>query len=150
MIDYISPNFELQCAIDDRDIIHIEQVITRERDFLNAVCLGEDQTPLAYACMLGYADVVRFLIEKGADVNVRMGKDGETAIYWAVEENKLEVIRLLVEFGARTKIYSYQGDTPADCIPSEDDYDGDFESLEIMSEYLQECFDREDSWYDNG
>jgi hypothetical protein len=36
----------------------------------------------------------------------------------------------------------------ADCIPSEDDYDGEVESLEIMSEYLQECFDREDSWYD--
>jgi ankyrin repeat protein len=150
MIDHGNSGFELQSAIDDRNITHIDRIITHNKDLLNAVCLGDDQTPLAYACMLGYVDVVRFLIEKGSDVNARMGADGETAIYWAVIENQLEVVKLLVDFGARTKVQSYQGTIPADYASSENDnYDDDVEGLKIMSEYLQECFDREYSLYDS-
>jgi Ankyrin repeats (many copies) len=149
MIDYVNSSFELQCAIEDQDIIHIEQVLLRAKDCLNAVCLGEDQTPLAYACVLGCGDVVRFLIEKGADVNVRMGEDGETALFQAVLENKFEIVKLLVEYGAKIKIQDYQGNTPLDyAVFENDNYENDIEGLRIMSKYLQECFDRENSWCD--
>jgi ankyrin repeat protein len=92
-------------------------------------------------------DLVKLLIEKGADVNLRMGEDGETAIYYAVHENNLEIVKLLVELGARVKILDYVDNTPIDHVSTE--YDGyDNKSAVTMREYLQDCFDKEDTWYD--
>ena len=134
MIDYATPGFELRCAIENRDITHVEQVILREKDFLNAVCLGEDQTPLAYACELGFVDVARFLVDRGADVNVRMSSDGYTALFWAVMGNRLEAVKFLVESGSEIDIQSYQGETLFDMTHEDDNVD-----LSEIYEYLKEC-----------
>ncbi len=133
IFDIVHPYFELQFAVEAGDITHVKHVILERKDFLNEVCLGDDQTPLAYACMLGYLDIVIFLVEQGADVNIRMGDDGYTALFWAVMGGQIECVKFLVESGAKINIQSYQGDIVFDMAHYEDD---DVDLTEIH-EYLQ-------------
>lgn len=60
-----------------------------------------DQTPpLHLAAQAGHADVVEFLIKKGADINKADGY-GRFPIHCAASGGKLDVIRLLLSAGAR-------------------------------------------------
>ncbi|MEW6298901.1 MAG: ankyrin repeat domain-containing protein [Thermodesulfobacteriota bacterium] len=57
-------------------------------------------TALIVAARQGYADTVRLLIERGADVNAQ-DKYGTTALQWAEKNGHKDVVRLLKEAGAR-------------------------------------------------
>lgn len=57
------------------------------------------QTALLFATFQEHVDAVRFLVEKGADVN-RQTRDENTALHMAVYKNNLEIGRLLCENGA--------------------------------------------------
>jgi len=47
-----------------------------------------------------YTDIVKLLIENGADVNVK-DKDGMTALMYASEEGYTEIVSLLKNAGAK-------------------------------------------------
>lgn len=53
------------------------------------------QTPLMYACRAGHVEVVRELLNRGANVNKVSGK-GRTALFEAVEWDQEEVVELLL------------------------------------------------------
>lgn len=55
-------------------------------------------TPLIIACVYGYEDLARYLIAKGADVNIK-GKDGSTALIAAASNSKA-LVELLISKGA--------------------------------------------------
>lgn len=57
-------------------------------------------TSLHWACMRAHWDVAKYLIEKGADLNV-VGGDGGTQINWAVHHDNVDFIKLMVEKGAK-------------------------------------------------
>ncbi len=59
----------------------------------------EGQTPLFYATYTGNTEMVKWLLENGADVNARF--DGETPLQRAQEEEFTEIIELLKAYGAR-------------------------------------------------
>ncbi len=65
-------------------------------------------TPLMYALLYGDADVVRLLLDNGADPNVR-NEAGATALMWAVDD--LEKTRLLLRRGADVNARSEDGRT---------------------------------------
>jgi ankyrin repeat protein len=46
---------------------------------------GTGATPLHYAAFGGHRDVVRFLVQQGADINARDGQFGATPAGWAIE-----------------------------------------------------------------
>ncbi len=50
-------------------------------------------------------------LEKGANINAA-GKDGGTALHWAVGGNKPDIVRLLLERGAKAAPVDTQGQTP--------------------------------------
>ena len=54
----------------------------------------DGKTPLHVACMKGHIDVVKALIENGADVNIKDG-DIKTGLDIAREKNHLEITELL-------------------------------------------------------
>ena len=56
------------------------------------------QTPLHLAATGGHIEIVRLLLEKGADINARDIKG--TPLHWAASRGHLEVVRWLVENGA--------------------------------------------------
>ena len=59
-----------------------------------------EATPLMLACRHGHLEVIKLLIEKGADVNfLTSSYPARSALMLAVEKRKLEVVKLLVHFG---------------------------------------------------
>jgi hypothetical protein len=50
-MNYEDPRYELNCAIGDKDIDRIEQIILTEKELLNVPCFGDDQTLLGHACI---------------------------------------------------------------------------------------------------
>ncbi len=65
-------------------------------------------TPLMYAALYGDADAVRFLLDNGADPNVR-NEVGASALLWAVDD--LEKTRWLLQRGADVNARSDDGRT---------------------------------------
>ena len=67
-------------------------------------------TPLAYAAFGGHAQVVEFLIDKGADVDAR-APNHATALMMAAKSGHAEVVKLLLEADADTDIKTADGIT---------------------------------------
>jgi ankyrin repeat protein len=57
------------------------------------------KTPLMYAAEYGYEKIVGLLLRSGAMVDAQ-NKRGQTALYYAVLENKVKCVGILLEFGA--------------------------------------------------
>ena len=58
------------------------------------------ETPLFTAAREGYLEVVRFLVESGANKDQGTTDDGMMPVLIAADEGHLEVVRFLVESGA--------------------------------------------------
>jgi ankyrin repeat protein len=59
------------------------------------------------AARAGSAEVVRMLLDRGADVNAREKYKGQTALMWAAAERHPDVVRLLIDRGADWKVRSF-------------------------------------------
>lgn len=75
------------------------------------------RTPLHYA---GQVEIIKYLIEHGADVNAKSNYYGRTPLYyrtqnWERMDNVLELIHCLVENGANVNIKDDEGHTPLQC-----------------------------------
>ncbi|GFY65411.1 putative pre-16S rRNA nuclease [Trichonephila inaurata madagascariensis] len=85
------------------------------------------ETPLFSAVKEGHINMARFLIEKGADINVQCSYNGYTALHTAVDKSNpsmmkqfnkvntadyIEIIKLLIEKGADINVQDNYGGTP--------------------------------------
>ncbi len=66
---------------------------------------------LVWAAARGRLELVRLLLEKGAQVN-HQGKGGSTALHRAANEAKADVVRLLLQHGADPNITNAKNETP--------------------------------------
>merc|ERR1712038_1533039 len=77
---------------------------------------GEGMTPLMFAAEYGCADIVRLLLDNGANIESKDG--GITALYCAAINGNDEVVKLLIRRGANLHIKdiddSYSDSTPLD------------------------------------
>ena len=50
-------------------------------------------------------EIAKLLVEKGADINLsdKQFNNGETPLYWAVQNNRLEMLKVLVGTSASNK-----------------------------------------------
>ncbi len=74
-------------------------------------------TPLHWACLKGQLDTVKWLIEKGANINARSDCiPGENAgiypIHCAAESGSVEIVKLLLKKGAKIDAKKSNGETP--------------------------------------
>lgn len=70
-------------------------------------------TPLSTAAMLGRVEMVDWLLDRGAAVDlVAPGGRGRTPLIWACEQKRLPVVKVLVNAGANLEAVDDWGNTP--------------------------------------
>jgi ankyrin repeat protein len=70
-------------------------------------------TPLGLACYFSQPEIARFLVLKGADVNLASRNGFHVApIHSAVAANQTEIARMLIEHGAMVNVKQQSGVTP--------------------------------------
>lgn len=79
---------------------------------------------------MGHIDIVKLLIEHGADVNVR-SSNGYTPLIAAASEDRSEIARYLIEHGAAVDCKDASGETPLSLACSL----GHFKTTEVLLEY---------------
>jgi len=73
-------------------------------------CDKDGDTALMWASMYGHIEVVKLLLEAGADVNAKT-IDGDTALKWASDYGHTEIVKLLLEAGADVNAKDKWGNT---------------------------------------
>lgn len=73
-------------------------------------CTNSGHTPL-HAASFWYPEIVEYLLEKGADVNVK-NLEGETPLHYAVGSDSTRIVAILCENGANVNLKNKQGVTP--------------------------------------
>ena len=104
------PEMDLHTATFLGDLKVIEQHITAGSD-LNEREPSVGSTALISASVFGRTEVVRILIEAGADVNLQ-NQQGSTALHSAAFLCRTEIVKMLLENGARKDFTNIFGSTP--------------------------------------
>ena len=69
------------------------------------------QTPLMMSVLMGYTDLVKFFLEKGADVTIPE-KDGYTPVHGAGFQGRADIMEILIEHGLDPNDRHEDGFTP--------------------------------------
>ena len=103
---------EIFDAARNGEVEKIRQLLDNDKNLLNS----KDQsgkTPLHFASQYGHFDMVKILIERGAEVNVE-NNNGETPLHYASAYGQENVAEFLISNGAELEYRSWRhGDTPA-------------------------------------
>ncbi len=67
---------------------------------------------LRVAVMLGGTDMVRWLIDREADVDAASPRDGRVALLWAAQKGHLDIVIALIDAGANVDVVDSTGITP--------------------------------------
>ncbi|KAI9785157.1 MAG: Set3 complex subunit with deacetylase activity, meiotic-specific repressor of sporulation proteins [Geoglossum umbratile] len=79
-------------------------------------------TPLQIASLEGHVDVVEALLQAGCDVDCR-NNEKDTPLIDAIENSRLEVVKLLLKYGANPRLVNAKGFEPLDILlVDQDDY----------------------------
>ncbi|CAK9040607.1 unnamed protein product [Durusdinium trenchii] len=103
ILDFCAPeeaNSEaLLLACQNNRVVEVEQLLQKPLDPNRRGTGHPPVLPMSSAAAQGYLEVVRLLLEAGADKNAA-NQDGATALIKAAANGHLEVVRVLLEAGA--------------------------------------------------
>lgn len=84
-------------AIGSDNEADIEKLLAEGAD-INKQQTGSDQSPLMHAVLMGKIKAVKYLLKKGADVNVAE-RDGYTPMHGAGFQGRAEIAKVLIDHG---------------------------------------------------
>ncbi len=82
------------------DLKRVKELVEKDSKLANDTSSPDGFPPLGLAAFMGRADVVAYLLAKGADLNFAAPGLGFTALTGAVNSNHPEVVKILVKAGA--------------------------------------------------
>src|SRR5919197_3627551 len=78
------------------------------QQLVDAAATARREMALRYAAGYGQKEIVRFLLDRGVNVDGHHN-DGQTALYYAILGDHLDVVRLLLDRGAKSDIQTPNG-----------------------------------------
>ncbi len=78
---------------------------------------------ITWAAFGGHNDVINLLLNWGADVNLG-GTDGKPALSWAIQYDKADTVKLLLDRGASLEVKDYSGNTPMTILANQPEEGG--------------------------
>ncbi|WP_425495272.1 ankyrin repeat domain-containing protein [Paenibacillus tengchongensis] len=93
---------EIRNAIKDDDIQEVKRLIGYDKEILNTMTAFG--TWLHVAAKKGHLDIVKFLLEKGIDINKKGGTFDGSALNLAAGEGHLEIVQYLLDHGAEIDV----------------------------------------------
>lgn len=98
--------------------------VSNETDLLDCLKLLEDfdgidinatdrsgYSALMYACSNGRLKIVKYLIDHGADIELKDNQNGETALFFAVRFEHVNIVKYLLSHGANRDAVDKNGET---------------------------------------
>lgn len=120
-----SNNRELLNAIRSKNVSKVEKILKSKNIELEpAEEPNMVNKPLAYAAAYGNLEIVKMIVEKGADLNGRVAY-GDVPLIKAAENGNIDIIRYLLEKGADVNMPNSFGITPfiGFCLDKDKDMD---------------------------
>lgn len=100
----------LQSAVRDGNLEQLKALVNNEHipiDLVKRVCTDSNcgplfcgSPPIHIAAELGHTEVVRFLLEKGADINSLNPYERETPLHCAIRSGNIDTVKVLLEAGS--------------------------------------------------
>jgi hypothetical protein len=97
----VSKEDALLAAIRKGDAAAVKELIARGANVNHK--FRYDRMPLSFACDRGNVEIVKLLLDAGADVNARDTFYNASALVWAQQKNHTEILKLLMARGAAGK-----------------------------------------------
>lgn len=115
------------------DLERINKIVKEDRMQVNACSPQDGATPLMFAAMMGRLDIVRYLVDKGCDINMQDTISGWTALMQATYHGQKSVALFLVnDAKAEVTLQAKNGCTAFDMASLLDDVDT--ELLRLLAE----------------
>ncbi len=87
-------------------------------NFYKLVDNNTGNTYLHLAVIDDYPQLIKYFIEKGADVNIQ-NEDGNTPLHLALKQNNMDVAKILLDNKAKLDIPNNEGEIPFDFFTNE-------------------------------
>ncbi|NNE91353.1 MAG: ankyrin repeat domain-containing protein, partial [Verrucomicrobiales bacterium] len=104
-------------AISESNIAEVKRLI-RDGGTLNGRHPDTGSTPLNDAAFHDELEIVKFLLDRGADVSFTT-RDGTTSLHTAAFFGRTEIVKLLLQRGASIDTENGRGETPIDIVSGE-------------------------------
>ena len=91
-------------AADEGDLEHLQQLVSQYPDFINSKHGEWAHTLLHKAAWTSRTEMVRWLLDQGADPLYRCKGDNAYALHFAAGEGNLAIVKMLVEAGCDVNI----------------------------------------------
>ena len=111
----------IYCAIKGDNVQVVDKFVKSGMGVNFRTDLYDGISLLHYAAALGLDNIVSYLLEQGADVNIQ-DSTGQTPLHKAVTQNNIVVLYALLNAGANVDLEDNHGNDPID-IATEDDKD---------------------------
>ncbi|KAK4337151.1 hypothetical protein RND71_043369 [Anisodus tanguticus] len=99
-----NPEYKLLESAKNGDLAIVEAILNVEPQLVNCRDLdGRQSTPLHFAAGYNHPDVVKLLLEKGADIHAR-DKGGLVPLHNSCSYGHYEVAELLIKYGANVNV----------------------------------------------